>query len=99
MEISNYLHGVNMYVSFSPSCYSTYVLFAISILQEELSIAILEAYVRHLIEDKQMSLVATYTATLPQHLQLEWYARFLEGMDQTRKSKTNYFLAFDLDIE
>ncbi len=41
--------------------------------------AILEAYVRQLIEDKQNSLIATYTATLPQHLQLEWYAKFLEG--------------------
>lgn len=42
--------------------------------------AIIETFVRHLIEDKHSALVATYVATLPQELQIEWYAKFLEGM-------------------
>lgn len=35
-----------------------------------------------------MALVATYTATLPQPLQLECYAKFLEG--ERSLSKHNY---------
>ena len=47
--------------------------------QEELCVAILEAYVRYLIIEKQTPLIATYVATLPQESQVEWYASFLES--------------------
>jgi len=49
--------------------------------QEKLCIAILETYVKQLIEEHQVALIATYTATLPQDLQIECYAKFLEGLD------------------
>lgn len=39
----------------------------------------MEAYVRDLIEDKRMGMVAMFVSKLPQNLQIEWYARFLEG--------------------
>lgn len=48
--------------------------------QEKLCIAILETYVKQLIEERQVALIATYTATLPQDLQIECYAKFLEGL-------------------
>lgn len=35
---------------------------------------------KQLIEEKQVELIATYTATLPQDLQIECYAKFLEGL-------------------
>ena len=41
--------------------------------------SILEAYIKALIEDKHIELIATYVATLPQELQVEWYAKFLTG--------------------
>ena len=48
--------------------------------QEKLCVAILETYVRQLIDEKHVTLIATYTATLPQELQIECYAKFLEGI-------------------
>lgn len=48
-------------------------------IQEELCVAILEAYVGDLIENDQVDLVAAYVAVLPANLQVEWYAKFLEG--------------------
>ncbi|XP_070540867.1 nuclear pore complex protein Nup107-like [Ptychodera flava] len=50
--------------------------------KEELCTAILEAYVKDLIEDKNTGLVATYTATLPLAMQITCYARFLEGIHE-----------------
>ena len=49
------------------------------LLQEELCVSILEAYVKYLIEAKHVELVATYVALLPKEMQVEWYAKFLEG--------------------
>ncbi|XP_031573493.1 nuclear pore complex protein Nup107-like [Actinia tenebrosa] len=46
--------------------------------QEELSCPLLKAYVQNLIDDCQVPLVATYTATLPPELQIDTYAYFLE---------------------
>ena len=40
---------------------------------------IIESYVRDLIEDSRTTMVALYVSKLPQNLQIEWYARFLEG--------------------
>ena len=47
--------------------------------QEELSILVLEAYIRSLIEDQRKDLIATFVAKLPPNMQVDWYARFLEG--------------------
>ena len=57
-------------------------LMCISTVQEELCVAIMEAYVGDLIENHQVALVAAYVAVLPQNLQVEWYAKFLEGQFQ-----------------
>ncbi|XP_033633061.1 nuclear pore complex protein Nup107-like [Asterias rubens] len=48
--------------------------------KEEICVAIIEAYVKDLIEEKHKKLVATYTAQLPYEMQVSWYARFLEGI-------------------
>ena len=49
--------------------------------------AILETYVKTLIEGKQQETVATYTATLPKKLQIGCYAKFLEG----REYRINFY--------
>ncbi|CAH1783976.1 unnamed protein product [Owenia fusiformis] len=59
------------------------VLFFRSIAMEtktELCVGILEAYVQDLIQDGHKQLIATYVSTLPENLQIRWYARFLEGI-------------------
>jgi Nuclear pore protein 84 / 107 len=47
--------------------------------QEDQCTDVLEAYVKLLISQKHVDLVAVYVATLPQALQVPWYATFLEG--------------------
>ncbi|KAK2558371.1 Nuclear pore complex protein Nup107 [Acropora cervicornis] len=51
-------------------------------------VAILKAYVQVLIDEKQIDLVATYTATLPPEIQTRTYAYFLEGLDVPLITKT-----------
>ncbi|XP_072042829.1 nuclear pore complex protein Nup107-like [Amphiura filiformis] len=50
--------------------------------KEEICVAIMEAYVKDLIKEKRIKLVATYTAQLPQSMQTSWYATFLEGIQE-----------------
>lgn len=50
--------------------------------KETLCDSILECYVKLLIDDKQVELVATYVAALPRTLQVEWYAKFLQGIHE-----------------
>ncbi|XP_070212005.1 nuclear pore complex protein Nup107-like [Littorina saxatilis] len=47
---------------------------------EELCTVILEAYVELLIKSDQKRLIAHYVSFLPPHLQVQWYAHFLEGV-------------------
>ena len=48
-------------------------------LQEELSSLVIETYVEELIKDKQYNLIAFYVSKLPSTAQVHWYAKFLEG--------------------
>lgn len=50
--------------------------------QDDLSTNVLEAYVKLLINEKHIDLVAAYVAVLPRGLQVQWYATFLEGESQ-----------------
>lgn len=50
-------------------------------------VAILKAYVQALIDEKQIDLVATYTATLPPEIQIQTYAYFLEGVTDTQQRR------------
>ncbi|KAI0211244.1 Nuclear pore complex protein [Lamellibrachia satsuma] len=67
--------------------------------EEKLCIAILETYVKQLIEEKQVELIATYTATLPQDLQIECYAKFLEGVQQADDRKQCLALAEEAGLD
>ena len=65
--------------------------------------AILETYVKTLIEGKQQETVATYTATLPKKLQIGCYAKFLEGREYRKKDfqkvwKNIWVMAVNFDI-
>ncbi|CAH3035204.1 unnamed protein product [Porites lobata] len=54
----------------------------------ELCVSILKAYVQALIDEKQIDLVATYTATLPPEIQTQTYAYFLEDIvDMKQRQK------------
>ncbi|XP_071946687.1 nuclear pore complex protein Nup107-like [Antedon mediterranea] len=55
--------------------------------KEEICTAIIEAYVKNLIDVKHLELVSVYAAQLPESLQVECYAHFLEGIQEkdTRK--------------
>uniref|UniRef100_T1IIX7 Nuclear pore complex protein n=1 Tax=Strigamia maritima TaxID=126957 RepID=T1IIX7_STRMM len=54
--------------------------------KEEYANVLLEAYVKCLIDTRRIRLVASYNATLPQLLQVHWYAKFLEGIsDRTER--------------
>ncbi|XP_066920444.1 nuclear pore complex protein Nup107-like isoform X1 [Clytia hemisphaerica] len=49
--------------------------------QEEICVAVLKKFVENLIENQQHDLVAAYTACLPSELQVEIYAKFLQGIN------------------
>lgn len=67
--------------------------------KEKLCVAILETYVKQLIEEQQVALIATYTATLPQDLQIECYAKFLEGIQQADERKQSLALAEEAGLD
>lgn len=67
--------------------------------KEELCIAILETYVRDLIEQKQIPLIASYVATLPVGLQVEWYAKFLEDIHDQSERQQCLQLAENSDLD
>ncbi|KAK2163756.1 hypothetical protein LSH36_74g00028 [Paralvinella palmiformis] len=67
--------------------------------KEELSVSVLEAYVKYLIEDKHTHLVATYVALLPKEMQVEWYAKFLEGITDTDQRKSCLTLALKAGLD
>ncbi|KAK2172581.1 hypothetical protein NP493_941g02002 [Ridgeia piscesae] len=67
--------------------------------KEKLCIAILETYVKQLIEEHQVALIATYTATLPQDLQIECYAKFLEGVQQADDRRQCLALAEEAGLD
>lgn len=67
--------------------------------KEELCVAILEAYVGDLIENDQVDLVAAYVAVLPANLQVEWYAKFLEGINESEQRKKCLDLATDAGLD
>ncbi|CAG5133756.1 unnamed protein product, partial [Candidula unifasciata] len=55
--------------------------------KEELCEAIIEAYVRDLIRDKKRNLTAFYVSTLSQPAQVQWYATFLEDIEDQAERK------------
>nr|XP_006815564.1 PREDICTED: nuclear pore complex protein Nup107-like [Saccoglossus kowalevskii] len=67
--------------------------------KEELCTAILEAYVRDLIEDKNTLLVATYTSTLPPPMQVTCYAHFLEGIHEKEERQQCLVLAEEAGLD
>lgn len=58
-------------------------------IREDLCNLILEAYVEFLIQDNHKDLIAHYVSKLPPHLQVVWYARFLEGIEN-KEEKQHY---------
>ncbi|KAG1682091.1 Nuclear pore complex protein Nup107 [Nymphon striatum] len=66
---------------------------------EELCISILEAYVEDLINEKKTNLVAHYVATLPNHLQVFWYAKFLEGIKDKEERQLSLKLAENVKLD
>ncbi|XP_067027190.1 nuclear pore complex protein Nup107-like [Acropora muricata] len=62
-------------------------------------VAILKAYVQVLIDEKQIDLVATYTATLPPEIQTRTYAYFLEGIDDTKQRQKCLDLADSVGLD
>ena len=57
------------------------------LLQEQKYVSIIESYVKLLIDEKEIDLVAGYVATLPKSLQVHWYAKFLEGNIFVQRAK------------
>ncbi|XP_015757940.1 PREDICTED: nuclear pore complex protein Nup107-like [Acropora digitifera] len=62
-------------------------------------VAILKAYVQVLIDEKQIDLVATYTATLPPEIQTRTYAYFLEGIDDAKQRQKCLDLADSVGMD
>lgn len=67
--------------------------------KEELCNAILEAYVKDLIDERYLPLVAWYTAMLPKDSQVYWYAKFLEGVTKRPERELCLMLAEDADLD
>ncbi|XP_013392603.1 nuclear pore complex protein Nup107-like [Lingula anatina] len=67
--------------------------------KEEMCTFILESYVMSLIEEKHTTLVAHYVSTLPQDLQLEWYARFLQGIEDREARQQCLALAEEAGLD
>lgn len=67
--------------------------------QEEICVEVLRRYVEILIEDKHNSLVAVYTARLPAEMQVDVYARFLEGIEDTDAREMYLELAEEAGLE
>ncbi|XP_067133946.1 nuclear pore complex protein Nup107 [Centruroides vittatus] len=67
--------------------------------KEELTVAILESYVKDLIEKQQVMLIADYTATLPTPQQILWYAKFLEGISGTKERQLCLKLAESVGLD
>jgi len=55
--------------------------------KEDLCESIIEAYVTYLIKSKHKSLVAHYVSMLKLDSQVQWYASFLEGIDDTSERR------------
>jgi len=67
--------------------------------KEEVCIVVLETYIATLIEAKRNELVATYVSKLPQPLQVEWYAKFLEGITETSARYESLSLAQEAGLD
>lgn len=83
-------------------CMAHIVLFLQSIglqTQEEVCIEVLKKYVETLIEKQQNGLVASYTACLPGDLQVEIYAKFLQGIEDAETKKMALDLADEAGLE
>merc|ERR1712062_727049 len=55
--------------------------------KEDLCEAIVEAYISDLIKNKHKNLVAHYVAMLKAPAQVQWFATFLEGIEETEERK------------
>ncbi|KAL3865177.1 hypothetical protein ACJMK2_006795 [Sinanodonta woodiana] len=62
-------------------------------MKEELTHAIIEAYVENIIAEKHHQLVAHYVSHLPPDAQVYWYARFLEGITDREEQQQCLMLA------
>ncbi|XP_077992386.1 nuclear pore complex protein Nup107-like [Glandiceps talaboti] len=102
-EMNNWLHVPILRSSrHLICCIAHVVLFFRSVglqTKEELCTAILEAYVKDLIQDKNTNLVATYTATLPPAMQVTCYAKFLEGIHERDERQRCLQLAEDAGLD
>ena len=49
--------------------------------QEAMCNAVLEAFIKYLIDEKEVDLIAIYVATLPCSRQIELYAQLLKGTE------------------
>ncbi|XP_074642754.1 nuclear pore complex protein Nup107-like isoform X2 [Tubulanus polymorphus] len=61
--------------------------------KDEVCTMVLEAYVSDLIEEKHNHLVAAYVSKLPKDRQVQWYARFLEGIHEKDERQNCLILA------
>ncbi|XP_062572533.1 nuclear pore complex protein Nup107-like [Saccostrea cucullata] len=61
--------------------------------------AVLEAYVRYLIEDDHKELVSHYVSKLPPKAQVHWYARFLEGITNVEEKQMCLQLAEEVNLD
>jgi len=66
---------------------------------EEYCVNILKKYVEVLIDTKKNDIVAAYTARLPAELQVEMYARFLEGFEDSESRAKYLELADEAGLE
>lgn len=67
--------------------------------KEQLTVAILESYVKDLIKNHQVMLIADYTATLPAPQQILWYAKFLEGIEGMKERQLCLKLAETVGLD
>ena len=66
--------------------------------QEQACESILESYVSHLVNERQVPLVAFYVAKLQSSTQVQSYAAFLEGYDTQAFSSYCYRICDALEI-
>ncbi|XP_033126443.1 nuclear pore complex protein Nup107-like isoform X2 [Anneissia japonica] len=67
--------------------------------KEEICTAIIEAYVKDLVDVKHLELVSVYAAQLPEFLQVACYAHFLEGIHEKETRKYCLQLAEDAGLD
>lgn len=67
--------------------------------REEMTVPIIEAFVKDLIEANRTELVAIYVAQLPPSLQVAYYAKFLEGVEEKEDQQRCLQLAEEAGLD